>query len=112
MARRAAKRQARGAVPADSTRIRNEVAAIALVAFGVLTLVALFASPTAVLLYWWRSFLFTMLGWGALLVPLVLFAFAGEMWFGLLRRSMAAPIGGGALAHPPPPPPLPPHQNR
>jgi len=98
VARRAAKRQARGAVPADGARIRNEVAAIVLVAFGVLTLVALFASPTAVLLYWWRSFLFTMLGWGALVVPLVLFAFAGEMWFGLLRRSMAAPIGGGLIA--------------
>ena len=62
MARRAMKRQGRGAVPADSARIRNEVAAIALVAFGVLSLVAIFASPTAVLLYWWRSFLFTMLG--------------------------------------------------
>src|ERR671934_1248105 len=99
MARRAMKRQGRGAVPADSARIRNEVAAIALVAFGVLSLVALFASPTAVLLYWRRSFLFTMLGWGALVVPLVLFAFAAEMWFGLLRRSMAAPIGGGLIAY-------------
>src|SRR5919201_3483963 len=99
MARRAMKRQGRGAVPADSARIRNEVAAIALVAFGVLSLVATFASPTAVLLYWWRSFLFTMLGWGALAVPLVLFALAAEMWFGLLRRSMAAPIGGGLIAY-------------
>ena len=84
MARRAVKRQARGAVPADSARIRNEVAGIALVAFGVLTLVALFASPTAVLLYWWRSFLFTMLGWGALAVPLVLFTITQtdvvELW--------------------------------
>jgi DNA segregation ATPase FtsK/SpoIIIE, S-DNA-T family len=99
MARRAVKRQSRGAVPADSARIRNEVAAIALVAFGVLSLVALFATPTAVLLYWWRSFLFTLLGWGALAVPLVLFALAAEMWFGLLKRSMAAPIGGGLITY-------------
>ena len=99
MARRAARRQSRGAVPAEDARIRNEVAALALVAFGVLTLVALFANSTAVLLYWWRSFLFTLLGWGAFAVPLVLFVLAGEMWFGLLRRSLAAPIGGGLIAY-------------
>src|SRR3989442_15486868 len=99
MARRAVKRQGRGAVPADGARIRNEGAAIALVAFGVLSLVALFADANAVLLSWWRSFLFTLLGWGALAVPVVLFAFAAEMWFGLLRRSMAAPIGGGLIAY-------------
>ncbi|TME43866.1 MAG: hypothetical protein E6I57_00115, partial [Chloroflexi bacterium] len=86
-------------MPAEDARIRNEVAALALVAFGVLTLVALFANSTAVLLYWWRSFLFTLLGWGAFAVPLVLFVLAGEMWFGLLRRSLAAPIGGGLIAY-------------
>jgi len=32
-------------------------------------------------------------------VPLVLGALAAEMWFGLLRRSMAAPIGGGFIAY-------------
>ncbi|HYR93669.1 MAG TPA: DNA translocase FtsK 4TM domain-containing protein [Methylomirabilota bacterium] len=99
MARRAAKRQGRGAVPQDGSRIRNEVAAIALVAFAVLSLVALFADANAVLLHWWRSFLFSFLGWGAVLVPVVLGALAAEMWFGLLRRSMAAPIGGGIVAY-------------
>ncbi len=99
MARRAAKRQGRGAVPQDGSRIRNEVAAIALVAFAVLSLVALFADANAVLLHWWRSFLFSSLGWGAVLVPVVLGALAAEMWFGLLRRSMAAPIGGGIVAY-------------
>ncbi len=99
MARRTARKQGRGAVPADSSRIRNEVAAIALVAFAVLSLVALFADANAVLLHWWRSFLFASLGWGALFVPVVLGALAGEMWFGLLRRSMAAPIGGGFIAY-------------
>ena len=99
MARRTAKKSSRGAVPQDGSRIRNEVAAIALAAFAVLSLVALFADQNAVLLHWWRSFLFSVLGWGALIVPLVLAALAGEMWFGLLRRSMAAPIGGGLIAY-------------
>ena len=47
MARRTAKRSTRGAVPSDGSRIRNEVAAIALAAFAVLTLVALFADANA-----------------------------------------------------------------
>lgn len=86
-------------MPSDGSRIRNEVAAIALAAFGVLSLVALFADANAPVTHWWRSFLFTLLGWGALLVPVVLAALAAEMWFGLLRRSMAAPIGGGLIAY-------------
>jgi len=98
VARRTAKRSARGAVPADESRIRNEVAAIALAAFAILSLVALFADQNAVLLFWWRSFLFSVFGWGAAVVPIVLAALAAEMWFGLLRRSMAAPIGGGLIA--------------
>ncbi len=95
MARRTAKK-GRGAVPADGSRIRNEVAAIALVAFAVLSLVALFADANAVVLNWWQRFLFSFLGWGAILVPFVLGGLAGEMWFGLLRRSMAAPITSAA----------------
>src|SRR6185503_619932 len=97
MARRTAKRAARGAV-AEDARIRNEVAAIALAAFAILSLVALFADPNAPLLSWWRRSIFSWLGWGAVLVPVVLAALAAEMWFGLLRRSAAAPIGGGLLA--------------
>ncbi|HEY3218911.1 MAG TPA: DNA translocase FtsK 4TM domain-containing protein [Candidatus Limnocylindria bacterium] len=97
MARRAAKK-GRGAVPADGSRIRNEVAAIALVAFAVLSLVALFADANAVVLNWWQRFLFSFLGWGAILAPFALGGLAGEMWFGVLRRSMAAPIGGGLVA--------------
>jgi S-DNA-T family DNA segregation ATPase FtsK/SpoIIIE len=97
VARRTAKRAARGAV-AEDARIRNEVAAIALAAFAVLSLVALFADPNAPLLSWWRRSIFSWLGWGAFLVPFALAAGAAEMWFGLMRRSMAAPIGGGLLA--------------
>ena len=99
MARRTAKKSSRGAVPEDGSRIRNEVAAIALAAFAVLSLVALFVDANATVTHWWRSFLFTILGWGAFLVPVVLAALAAEMWFGLLRRAMAAPIGGGLVAY-------------
>ncbi len=96
MARRAVRKERRGAIP-EGSPIRNEVAAIALAAFAVLSLVALFADQNAVLLNWWRSFLFSVLGWGAVAVPIVLAALAAEMWFGLLRRSMAAPLGGGLI---------------
>jgi len=65
---------------------------------ALLSLVALFVDANATVTHWWRTFLFTVLGWGALIVPVVLAAFAAEMWFGLLRRSMAAPIGGGLIA--------------
>src|SRR5437763_6360457 len=98
MARRTARKAARGAVPMDGSSIRNEVAAIALVAFGLLSLIALFTTEGAVL-SWWHSFLFAFLGWGAVVVPFVLAALAGEMWFGLMRRSMAAPIGGALIAY-------------
>ncbi|MEK7862635.1 MAG: DNA translocase FtsK 4TM domain-containing protein, partial [Chloroflexota bacterium] len=95
---RGAKR-GRGAVPAEGARIRNEVAAIALATFALLSMVALFVDESAVILHWWRSFLFTLLGWGSIVVPLVLGTLAAEMWFGLLRRSMAASIGGALIAY-------------
>src|SRR5438067_2879739 len=97
MARRTARKAARGAVPMDGASIRNEVAAIALVAFALLSLIALFTTEGAVL-SWWHETLFAFLGWGALLVPFVMAALAAEMWFGLMRRSMAAPVGGGVIA--------------
>src|SRR2546428_1740318 len=99
MARRTARKNGRGAVPQDGTRIRNEVAALALLAFALLSLVALFADQNAIVLSWWQRFLFSFLGWGAVVVPFVLGFFAAEMWFGLLRRSMSVPIGGGFIAY-------------
>ncbi len=91
-------KRGRGAVPAEGARIRNEVAAIVLATFALLSLVALFVDESAVILHWWRSFLVSFLGWGAIVVPFVLGALAGEMWFGLLRRSMAVAIGGAVIA--------------
>ncbi|MEP6694037.1 MAG: DNA translocase FtsK 4TM domain-containing protein [Chloroflexota bacterium] len=96
-ARRVARgRPQRGAVPAVDPRIRNEVGAIALLAFAVLSIVALIADQGAVL-HWWRSFLVSLLGWGAFAVPFLLGALAAELWFGLMRRSAIIPISGGAL---------------
>ena len=96
-ARRVSRRQPqRGAVAAIDPRIRNEVGAIALLAFAVLSIVALIADQGAVL-HWWRSFLVSLLGWGAFAVPFLLGALAAELWFGLMRRSATIPISGGAL---------------
>jgi S-DNA-T family DNA segregation ATPase FtsK/SpoIIIE len=96
-ARRVSRRQPqRGAVSAVDPRIRNEVGAIALLAFAVLSIVALLADQGPVL-QWWRAFLVTGLGWGALVVPFLLAALAVELWFGLMRRSAIIPIAGGAL---------------
>jgi S-DNA-T family DNA segregation ATPase FtsK/SpoIIIE len=95
-ARRASHRERRGAVAAVDPRIRNEVGAIALLAFAVLSIVALTLDQGAVL-HWWRSFLVSLLGWGAFAVPFLLAALAAELWFGLMRRSAIIPISGGAL---------------
>ena len=96
-ARRVSRRQPqRGAVSAVDPRIRNEVGAIALLAFAVLSIVALIADQGPVL-QWWHSFLVSGLGWGALVVPFLLAALAAELWFGLMRRSAIVPIAGGAL---------------
>ena len=86
----------RGAVPAVDPRIRNEVGAIALLAFAVLSIVALTLDQGAVL-HWWHSFLVSLLGWGAFAVPFLLGALAAELWFDLMRRSAIIPISGGAL---------------
>src|SRR5438105_13193688 len=79
MARRVARSSARrGATPKLEPRIRNEVGAIAVVAFALLSAVAL-ATDQGALLQWWRASLFGVLGWGAILVPLVLATAALEL---------------------------------
>src|SRR2546425_9434087 len=97
MARRVARASARrGATRALEPRIRNEVGAIAVVAFALLSAVALLTDQGA-LLHWWRDSLFAVLGWGAIIVPLVLAAAALELWFGFLRREAVLPIAGGTI---------------
>jgi S-DNA-T family DNA segregation ATPase FtsK/SpoIIIE len=91
------RRPQRGAVPAVDPRIRNEVGAIALLTFAVLSIVALLADQGAPVLHWWHAFLVSLLGWGAFAVPFLLAALAVELWFGLMRRSAIIPISGGAL---------------
>src|SRR5437762_763577 len=75
MAKRAARSARHGATPAIEPRIRDEVGAIAVVAFALLSAVALGFDQGA-LLHWWRSLLFDLLGWAAFGVPLVLAAVA------------------------------------
>jgi DNA segregation ATPase FtsK/SpoIIIE, S-DNA-T family len=96
VARRAASPRRRGATPAIEPRIRDEVGAIAVVAFALLSTVAL-ATDQGAVLQWWRSALFAMLGWAAWLVPLALGALALELWFGFVRRETVLPILGGLV---------------
>ena len=96
MARRTASSRRRGATPAIEPRIRDEIGAIAVVAFALLSTVAL-ATDQGAVLQWWRSALFAVLGWGAWLVPLALGAVALELWFGFVRRESVLPILGGLV---------------
>jgi DNA segregation ATPase FtsK/SpoIIIE, S-DNA-T family len=77
-------------------RIRDEIGAIAVLAFALLSTVAL-ATDQGAVLQWWRSALFSMLGWAAWLVPLALGAIALELWFGFIRRDSVLPILGGLV---------------
>ena len=77
-------------------RIRDEIGAIAVVAFALLSTVAL-ATDQGAVLQWWRSALFAVLGWAAWLVPLGLAAVALELWFGFIRRETVLPILGGLV---------------
>jgi S-DNA-T family DNA segregation ATPase FtsK/SpoIIIE len=96
VARRAASSRRRGATPAIDPRIRDEIGAIAVVAFALLSTVAL-ATDQGAVLQWWRSTLFALLGWAAWLVPLALGAIALELWFGFVRRETVLPIFGGIV---------------
>src|SRR5438067_1498209 len=77
-------------------RIRDEIGAIAVLAFALLSTVAL-ATDQGAVLQWWRSALFALLGWAAWLVPLALGAIALELWFGFIRRETVLPILGGIV---------------
>src|SRR5881396_4071455 len=96
MARRAASAKRRGATPAMEPRIRDEIGAIAVLAFALLSAVAL-ATDQGAVLQWWRSALFAVLGWAAFLVPILLGAVALELWFGFVRRETVLPILGGTV---------------
>jgi S-DNA-T family DNA segregation ATPase FtsK/SpoIIIE len=78
------------------SRIRDEIGAIAVVAFALLSTVAL-ATDQGAVLQWWRSALFALLGWAAWLVPLALAGVALELWFGFIRRETVLPILGGIV---------------
>src|SRR5438067_10889329 len=68
-------------------RIRDEIGAIAVLAFALLSTVAL-ATDQGAVLQWWRSALFALLGWAACPGP---------------RPSAAPPRGPGSGSTPPEP---------
>ena len=96
MARKTTARPARRGSPAAmQVRLRAEIGAIALGLLGVLSIIALVAGQGA-LLQWWQGSLFWLLGWGAILVPLLLFVVAAVVWERAILRRLVLP-GSGAL---------------
>ena len=77
------------------SRIRAEIGAIALGLLGVLSIVALVSGQGA-LLHWWQESLLWMLGWGAILVPLLLFVAAAVVWERAILQRLVLP-GSGTL---------------
>ncbi|HUQ16252.1 MAG TPA: DNA translocase FtsK [Candidatus Saccharimonadales bacterium] len=77
------------------SRIRAEIGAIALALLGVLSIIALISGQGA-LLHWWQESLFWVLGWGAFLVPLLLFIAAAVVWERAILQRLVLP-GTGAL---------------
>ena len=77
-------------------RIRSEIGAIALGLLGVLSIIALVAGQGA-LLQWWRASLLWSLGWGAFLVPLLLFLGAAVVWERTILQRLLLPGSGAAL---------------
>jgi len=84
--------------PSAASRVRAEVAAIALVAFALLTVVALVADQGA-LLRWWRASLLTVLGLGAVAVPLALTVAAAAIWHEPLRGRLLWPGAGASVSY-------------
>ncbi len=89
----------RAAVPARASArvgVRRDVAAIALGAFALLSLVALVTDQGQVL-RWWRDVLVGALGAGAVLVPLALALAAATFWRPSLRDGVAWPVAGATV---------------
>ena len=77
-------------------RIRAEIGSIALGLLGVLSIIALVAGQGA-LLQWWRASLLWSLGWGAFLVPLLLFLGAAVVWERTILQRLLLPGTGATL---------------
>src|SRR6266508_3691084 len=89
----------RGAVPASASpdgQLRGEVAAIAVAAFSLLSLVALITDQGAVL-QWWRGLLVGALGAGAALVPPALALAAITFWSPDIRARLLMPGIGATI---------------
>ncbi|HUG55884.1 MAG TPA: DNA translocase FtsK [Candidatus Limnocylindrales bacterium] len=97
MAGKVTRQARRGNGPRGDPRIRAEVAAIALLALAVLSVLALALDQGAVL-HWWRELLTGLLGWGAAAVPPALAALGIGLWVGALRAALVVPAAGGTIA--------------
>jgi S-DNA-T family DNA segregation ATPase FtsK/SpoIIIE len=85
-------------VPASAAdgELRGEVAAIAVAAFALLSLVAL-VTDQGTILHWWREVLVSALGAGSALVPPALAVAATTFWWPGLRGRLIMPAIGATL---------------
>ncbi len=81
----------------EGSRIRTEIAAIAVTALAALTLVTFFSGPNAPVLNWWGNSLFALFGAGAVVLPFVLGYVAAAVWYPPLRSLFVAPGIGVAI---------------
>jgi S-DNA-T family DNA segregation ATPase FtsK/SpoIIIE len=100
MARKTSSRKTssrREATPGARMRaeVRDHIIGVALGLFGLLSVVALLASGGSVL-DWWRSVMTSLLGWGAVLIPVAFFVAAAIVWRRALARKLLLP-GVGTL---------------
>ena len=93
---RAARRGAVRASDGADRQLRGEVAAIAVAAFAVLSLVAL-VTDQGEILRWWRRILVGALGTGSALVPLALALAAVSFWWPSLRGRLVMPVAGATV---------------
>ena len=89
----------RGAVPAGAAAprdLRGEVGALAVVAFALLSVVALLTDQGSVL-RWWREVLVGALGVGSALVPPALVLGSAAFWWPRLRSRLVMPAAGATI---------------
>ena len=88
----------REATPGSRMReeVRDHIIGFALGLIGLLSVVALLLTGGSVL-EWWHRVMTDLLGWGAVLVPVLFFVAAAIVWRRALARQLLLPVAGALL---------------